>query len=498
MSANDLARLQFATTTLFHFFFVPITIGLFWLTAFMQTAWRRTGHGAWLRLTRFMGKLLLINVAIGVATGLVQEFEFGMNWSAYSRFVGDVFGAPLAIEGLAAFFLESTFLGIWIFGWNKLSPRIHLATIYLAAVGSTLSAVFIIAANSWMQHPVGYAISETTGRAQLTSIGAVFTNPVFLWSIAHTILASFVAGGCILLSVACWHLRRGRDVDAFRRAATLALIVVFPATGLALMTGARLAVNITQIQPMKTASFEALWNSEGPASFSVVQFGGMTATDQTPSFDVEIPHLLSILATNSWDGEVQGINQTQLAEQQQYGEGNYIPVVYFTYWGLRLMAYVGTLVLFISGVGLFLVWRKKLVTARWFQRIGVWVVVAPFLINAGGWILAETGRQPWIVWGLQQTANANSPSVSSAQVAFTLGGFVLLYGGLGVLDGWLMVRAARRDLDEVDPAWGVGDDDLGDGTGASDGDGDGTNDDAGGGPGSGGRGRPTGIPALSY
>ncbi|HET7741620.1 MAG TPA: cytochrome ubiquinol oxidase subunit I, partial [Mycobacterium sp.] len=355
MSANDLARLQFATTTLFHFFFVPMTIGLFWLTAFMQTAWRRHGNESWLRLTRFMGKLLLINVAIGVATGLVQEFEFGMNWSSYSRFVGDVFGAPLAIEGLAAFFLESTFLGIWIFGWDRLKPRVHLATIYLAAIGSTLSAVFIIAANSWMQHPVGYTINPTTGRAQLDSIGAVFTNPIFLWAISHTIFAAFTAGGCVLLSVACWHLKMGRDVEPFRKAATLALIVLFPATGLALMTGARLAVTITQIQPMKTAAFEALWNSESPASFSVVQWGGMTAYDQTPSFDIEIPYLLSILATNTANGEVVGINQTQAATQQQYGQGNYIPVVYFTYWGLRAMAYVGSLVLLISAVGLFLV-----------------------------------------------------------------------------------------------------------------------------------------------
>jgi cytochrome d ubiquinol oxidase subunit I len=459
MSANDLARLQFATTTLFHFFFVPMTIGLFWLTAFMQTAWRRHGDEAWLRLTRFMGKLLLINVAIGVATGLVQEFEFGMNWSSYSRFVGDVFGAPLAIEGLAAFFLESTFLGIWIFGWNRLTPRVHLATIYLAAIGSTLSAVFIIAANSWMQHPVGYSINQATGRAQLDSIGAVFTNPIFLWAISHTIFAAFVAGGCILLSVACWHLKKGRDVEPFRKAATLALIVLFPATGLALMTGARLAVTITQIQPMKTAAFEALWNSEDPASFSVVQWGGMTAYDQTPSFDIEIPYLLSILATNTVDGEVVGINQSQAASQQQYGDGNYIPVVYFTYWGLRAMAYVGSLVLLISVVGLFLVWRKKLTTSRWFLRLGVWMAVAPFIINAGGWILAETGRQPWIVWGLQQTSNASSPSVSAAQVAFTLGGFVLLYLILGVLDGWLMIRAARRDLDDVPDEWGLGDDD---------------------------------------
>ena len=459
MNAAELARVQFATTTIFHFFFVPITIGLFWLTAFMQTAWRHTGNDAWLRLTRFMGKLLLINVVIGVGTGLVQEFEFGMNWSTYSRFVGDVFGAPLAIEGLAAFFLESTFLGIWIFGWNKLKPRTHLITIYLAAIGSTLSAVFIIAANSWMQHPVGYKINPATGHAQLTSISAVFTNPIFLWAIAHTILASFVAGGCIMLSIACWHLRKGREVDAFRRAATLALIVTFPATGLALMTGARLAVNVTQIQPMKTGSFEALWNSEGPASFSVVQFGGMTEDDQKPSFEIKIPHLLSILATNSWNGEVQGINQSQAAEQQQYGPGSYIPVVPFTYWGLRVMAYTGTLVLLVTGIGLILVWKKRLATTRWFLFIGVWIALAPFLINAGGWVLTETGRQPWIVWGLQKTNAANSPSVSATQVAFTLGGFFALYLVLGVIDAWLMIRAARRDLDEVPDEWGLSDDD---------------------------------------
>jgi cytochrome d ubiquinol oxidase subunit I len=471
LSAVELARIQFAITTLFHFFFVPITIGLVWLTAIMQTAWRHTGNEDWLRLTRFFGKLLLINVAIGVATGLVQEFQFGMNWSTYSRFVGDVFGAPLAIEGLAAFFLESTFLGIWIFGWNRVKPRLHLASIYLAAVGATLSAVFIIAANSWMQHPVGYAINPDTGRAQLTSIGAVLTNPIFLWAITHTLLASFVAGSTILLSVSCWHLRKGRSADAFRRSATLALVVLFPATGLALMSGARLALTVTQLQPMKTAAMESLWNSKGPAPFSLVQFGGMSVDDETPSFDIEIPNLLSILATNSWDGEVQGINQIQASETQQYGPGNYIPVVPFSYWGLRLMVYGGSLLLVISGTGLFLVWRRKLATSRRFQRVAVWTVLAPFIINFGGWVMTETGRQPWIVWGLQQTNVANSPSVSAAQVGFTLGGFVLLYGVLGALDGWLMIRAARRELDAVPPEWELDEHD----------------DDA-----------PTKIPALSY
>jgi len=471
MSTVDLARTQFAATTLFHFLFVPITIGTAWLTAIMQTAWRRTGNEEWLRLTRFFGKLLLINVALGVATGLVQEFQFGMNWAVYSRFVGDVFGAPLAIEGLAAFFLESTFLGIWIFGWNRLNPKLHLATIYLAALGATLSAVFILAANSWMQHPTGYSINPDTGRAQLDNIGAVLTNPVFIWALAHTLLAAFVAASSILLGIACWNLRKGRHTEIFRKAAVLGLVVLFPATGLSLMTGARLAVTITELQPMKTASMEALWDTEAPASFSLIKIGGNQVDDQKPAFEIEIPHLLSILATNSWDGQVQGINQLQQQESEQYGPGNYIPVIPFAYWGLRLMAYVGTWMLVMSGIGLFLLWRRKLESARWFHRLAVWSIAGPFLINIGGWVLAETGRQPWIVWGLQQTADASSPSVSTTQVVITLVGFVVLYGALAAVDGWLMFKYGRKELEEVPADWEADD-----------------SDDS----------HPTKIPALSY
>ena len=206
----DLARVQFATTSIYHFLFVPVTIGLAFLVAILQTIWHRSGDPEQRRLTRFFGTLLLINVAIGVVTGLVQEFEFGMNWSAYSRFVGDVFGAPLAMEGLAAFFLESTFLGLWIFGWDRLPKRIHLACIWLVAIGTVLSAAFIMAANSWMQHPVGYTINSKTGRPQLNNIAAVFTNPVFLWGYTHVLLASAVTGALVMLAVSAWHLRRGQ------------------------------------------------------------------------------------------------------------------------------------------------------------------------------------------------------------------------------------------------------------------------------------------------
>ncbi|HUO48963.1 MAG TPA: cytochrome ubiquinol oxidase subunit I, partial [Acidimicrobiales bacterium] len=222
MSTN-LARWQFAITSIYHFFFVPITIGLSFLVALLQTAWHRSGDDAYRRLTRFFGTLLLINVAIGVVTGLVQEFEFGMNWSAYSAYVGNIFGGPLAMEGLLAFFLESTFLGIWIFGWNRLPKRVHLACIWLVSAGTAISAAFIMAANSWMQHPVGYIMNTATNQPQLNNIWALFTNPVFLWGYVHVLLASAVTGALVMLGISAWHLRRKSHVDAFRRSAMVSL-----------------------------------------------------------------------------------------------------------------------------------------------------------------------------------------------------------------------------------------------------------------------------------
>ena len=258
-TAVDLARIQFATTTLYHFLFVPLTLGLGPLVAIMQTLWYRSGDEAWLRLTRFFGTLLLINFAIGVATGLVQEFEFGMNWSVYSKFVGNVFGAPLAIEGLAAFMLESTFLGLWIFGWNRLSPRVHLATLWIAVVGSWLSGYFILVANSWMQHPVGYKIVD--GEAQLTSVWALLSNGFALRAYVHTMLAGLIFGSIVMLGVCCWHFLRGHDVDLFRKAAKLALIVAVPVTLLQLVVGNRFGEAVTSAQSMKIAASEAQWNT---------------------------------------------------------------------------------------------------------------------------------------------------------------------------------------------------------------------------------------------
>ena len=309
----DLARLQFATTSLYHFLFVPLTLGLAPLVAVMQTLWYRGGNEAWLRLARFFGTLMLINFVIGVATGLVQEFQFGMNWSIYSEFVGDVFGAPLAIEGLAAFMLESTFLGLWIFGWDRLSQRVHLATIWLFALASWASAFFIISANSWMQRPVGSTVTD--GRAELTDVWELFSNRFGIWAYIHVLLVGLTTAAVVVFGVACWHLVRGRNQELFRHAAKLALIVGVPISAVNLGVGSQMGVVVTDYQPMKIASTEAQWDTCQPCAFSLIQIGGFTEDDQTPSFSIQVPHLLSILATLSWDGEVQGMNSLQASDE---------------------------------------------------------------------------------------------------------------------------------------------------------------------------------------
>jgi cytochrome d ubiquinol oxidase subunit I len=439
----DLARVQFATTSIYHFLFVPLTLGLGPLVATMQTIWHRTGNEAWLRLTRFFGTLFLINFAIGVATGLVQEFEFGMNWSVYSRFVGNVFGAPLAIEGLGAFFLESVFLGLWIFGWNRLSPRVHLATIWIAVLGTWLSGYFILVANSWMQHPVGYKI--VNGEAQLTSVWALLSNSFALRAYLHTMLAGLIFGSIVVLGVCCWHLLRGHDVELFRKAAKLALIVALPVTLLQLVVGNRFGEAVTSAQSMKIAASEAQWNTCRPCGFSLFQIGGFTEQDETPSFSIAIPRILSYMATGSFDGQVQGLNQLQREERRKYGPGNYMPDVRVIYWSMRTMAFAGVLMFLVAALGAWLYWRKKLERARWFQRTAIVAIAFPYIAATAGWILTEMGRQPWIVQGLLLTRKANSPSVSTTWLGISLGVFVTLYLTLLVVDLWLMGRYGKLD-----------------------------------------------------
>jgi cytochrome bd-type quinol oxidase subunit 1 len=439
----DLARIQFAFTSVNHFFFVPVTIGLAFLTALLQTAWHRSRQQEYLRLTRFFGTLLVINVAIGVVTGLVQEFEFGMNWGAYSRLVGNIFGAPLAMEGLAAFFLESTFLGLWLFGWDRLSRRVHLTTIWLVAFGSMLSALFILAANSWMQHPVGYAM--VNGKPVLTSIWAVFTNPVFLWGYAKVVFAALTTGAMIMLAVSAWQLRHGGDRGVFLRSTRMSLIVLLPAILFTLLVGDELGVVEGTYQPMKIAAAEAQWTTCQPCSFSLFQIGGGN-NDQTPTEIIAVPHLLSLLATNHWNGKVLGLNPLQAQYSKQFGPGNYVPNVFIQYWGMRTMAYLGGLTLLICLWGLWLAHRKSLATSRVFLRVAVWSAVLPFLMNTAGWFLTESGRQPWIVQGIMLTRNGISPTVGVTWLWISLVGFAALYGALGTVDFMLMLRYSRRQL----------------------------------------------------
>jgi cytochrome d ubiquinol oxidase subunit I len=447
VQALDLARWQFAITTVYHFIFVPITIGLSALVAGLQTAWVRTGKEQYLRATKFWGKLFLINFAMGVVTGIVQEFQFGMNWSNYSRFVGDIFGAPLAIEGLLAFFLESTFLGLWIFGWDRLPKRVHLATIWLASIGTMLSAYFILAANSWMQHPVGYTVNAGRGRAELTDFGAVLTNSTALVTFPHTITACFLTAGAVLLSISAWHLRRGNQTEVFRPSLRLGAWVVLVSGVLVMVTGDLQARVMTEQQPMKMAAAEALYKTSKPASFSLFTIGSLDGRDEVAS--VRIPSLLSFMATADPNGRVEGINDLQAQYQQKYGEGDYVPYVPVTYWSFRLMIGFGALAMLIALIALWTTRRGRLPKSRWMWVASLVTIGLPLVAIAFGWIFTEVGRQPWTVFGVFRTANSVSPGVSVTEVATSLIVLTILYGVLAVIEVGLFVRYARAGAPEL-------------------------------------------------
>jgi cytochrome bd ubiquinol oxidase subunit I len=452
MDALELARWQFGITTVYHFLFVPLTIGLAFLVAIMQTAWVRTGHERWLRLTKFYGKLFLINFAMGVVTGIVQEFQFGMNWSSYSRFVGDIFGAPLAIEGLLAFFLESTFLGLWIFGWDRLPKRVHLATIWIAAIGTLLSAYFILAANSWMQNPVGFAYDESTGRAELNDFLAVLTNKVTLVTVPHTISAAFLTAGAFVAGIAMWRLirRPDEDRDAFRSALRLGAATVLVSGAGVIVSGDFQAKIMTDVQPMKMAAAEALYDTEQPAAFSVLTIGTLDGDEEV--FSVKIPRLLSFLAEGDPNAEVRGINDIQAEYEQTYGDGDYKPNIPVTYWTFRLMIGVGFLAI---GASLWMLWatrRGRSPTSRWLVLTAVLLPFLPLLGNSFGWIFTEMGRQPWIVFGLMPTSAGVSPGTTTAEVIASLSVFTLLYGGLAVVEVGLLLKYIRAGLPTVEPS----------------------------------------------
>ena len=460
VDALDWARWQFGITTVYHFLFVPITIGLSFVVAAFQTAWYRADKRSdpyaerWLKLTKFYGKLFLINFAMGVVTGIVQEFQFGMNWSAYSRFVGDIFGAPLAIEALLAFFLESTFLGLWIFGWDRLPRKIHLACIWIAAAGTALSAYFILAANSFMQNPVGFTFNPETGRAELTDFGAVLTNKVALITFPHTLAGAFLTAGALVAGVALWHLMRKRtepasDVDtrAYRSALKVGSWTVLVATAALFVTGDIQGKIMTDVQPMKMAAAEALYETAQPAPFSLFTVGTLDGSE--PVFQLEVPGVLSFLGTGSFDGEVQGINDLQAEYEQRFGPGNYKPIIPVTYWTFRLMIGFGVLA---ALAGLWALWASRggrTPKGRWLGWAGLALPLLPLAANSMGWIFTEMGRQPWIVFSQMLTANGVSPTVGARSVITSLIVYTVLYGILAVVEVGLLLKYARAGVPEV-------------------------------------------------
>jgi len=459
----DIARWQFGIITVYHFMFVPITIGMSAIIAGFETMWVRTGKEQYLRLTKFFGKLFLINFAIGVVTGIVQEFQFGMNWSDYSRFVGDIFGAPLAIEGLLAFFLESTFLGLWIFGWDKLPRALHAACMWIVHVGTLLSAYFILAANSWMQNPVGFRFNPDTGRAELTDFAAVMFNKVQMVTFPHTVTACYMTGGAFVLGVAFWLMIRKKTPDAdramYRKAVRIGAAVTLVAGLGVAFTGDLQGKVMTEVQPMKMAAAEALYDTEKPAAFSLFTVGSLDGSEE--KFSIKVPKVLSFLATGSFDGEVRGINQLREEYKARYGQdpgakyyspGDYTPVIPITYWTFRLMIGLGLFVAGAAGLILWVTRRSRVPGGRGWVWLAVSLPLLPVAANSFGWIFTEMGRQPWAVFGLMTTATAVSPGVSVGEALTSVITLTLLYAVLAVIEVGLMLKYVRRGADEfVEP-----------------------------------------------
>jgi len=459
MNSLDLARWQFAITTVYHFIFVPITIGMGFLVAGLQTAWYRTNKVKYLRATKFFGKLFLINFAIGVVTGIVQEFQFGMNWSSYSRFVGDIFGAPLAMEGLLAFFLESTFLGLWIFGWDRLPKKVHLATIWLASFGTILSAYFILAANAWMQHPVGYTINLEKGRAELTSIVEVLTQKTALATFFHTIPSAAFTGGAFIAGISAWLLIKKMDIEMSRTTLKLGLITMMVSFLMVFVSGDITSKIMTEQQPMKMAAAEALYETTESAPFSLLTIGTLDGSRSV--FQIDIPSVLSFLATGDFKGTVEGVNDIQAEYEKTYGPGDYSPNIPLAYWSFRLMIGFGGLGFLFALLALFQMRRGRTPHGKWFLPAMIFLPFTPLLANSFGWIFTEAGRQPWAVFGLIRTSDGVSAVVSAGSVLFTMIVFTLLYGVLAFIEVGLTLKVIKNgpqtELDYENPKLGGSD-----------------------------------------
>ncbi|HEY0000668.1 MAG TPA: cytochrome ubiquinol oxidase subunit I, partial [Actinoplanes sp.] len=435
MDVLDLTRLQFAVVTIYHYFFVPLSISLAATAAGLQLAWLRTGRNDLLHLTKFVGKLLIVTFAVGVVTGLVQEFQFGMGWSAFARFYGDVFGPTLAIEGMLAFFLEATFLALWYFGWDRLPRAIHTATIVIVAIGTLLSAFIILAANSFMQNPVAYALDPLTGRARLTSFTSLLLNKVNLAAFPHTMSGALMIGGALLLALGVW---RAAVEPAHGLLARIGAWMTLVGGALTAVTGDHLGKIITEVQPMKMAAAEALYATTTGAPFALFATG-----KPLPEFSLEVPFLLSVLAKGSPGATVQGIDDLQTQYAAAYGPGSYVPMVPVAFWSFRLMIGAGMLA---AAIAAYYLWRTR--SARtapgWLTRYLPLIPVLPAAANTLGWIFTETARQPWIAFGISTVADGISPGLTTAEVATSLAGFTVIYGALAIVWFRLIRHLARQ------------------------------------------------------
>ena len=440
MNVELLSRLQFAVATYFHFLFVPLTLGLSFLVAIIETIYVRTGDEKYKVMAKFWGKLFLINFAVGVVTGITLEFQFGTNWSKYSEYVGDIFGSLLAIEATVAFFLESTFIAVWFFGWEKLSKKVHLLAIWLVAIASNMSAFWILAANAWMQHPVGYTIRN--GRAELTDFLAVITSKFAVLEFLHTSVAAYILSGFFMMGVSAYHLLKKQHLDFFKRSFQIGLIFAFIFSIFGLVTGHFSGSEVAEVQPSKLAAMESIWETRHGAPIYVV----LIPDEENQRNLVEwfpIPNLLSIMAYHyPPDAKVQGLLDFPANER---------PPVTITFYSFRLMVFLGTLFIALTSFGMLI--RKRLLDFPWYLKIMLFSIPLPYIAAEVGWTVAEVGRQPWIVYGLMKTSEGVS-NIQTHQVLISLIGFTVIYAFLGFVDFYLLAKYARKGpkpLEKEDP-----------------------------------------------
>lgn len=435
-----LSRLQFAITSTYHFLFIPLTLGLSLFVAVLETLYVKTNKEHYKQMTKFWGKLFLVNFAMGVVTGIVQEFHFGMNWSEYSRFMGDIFGAPLALEALTAFFLESTFMGLWIFGWDRLSKNTHLICIWLVAFGSNLSSYWILVANSFMQHPVGYTINN--GRAEMTDFIALLTNPYVAGQFSHTVLSGIVTAGFFVISISAYHLLRKTHVESFTSTMKLGLVWTIIGLFAVMGSGHMQAQSLVNTQPMKLASLEALWESENPAPFTI--YTSIDQKNQKNTSQIAVPGLLSFMAFNKFDGEIKGLKDLQIASQQQFGPGNYIPDVPGLFWSFRIMVLAGILMIGIAFINAFLIFKNKIMEYPIALKALLYALPLPYIANSTGWFVTEAGRQPWMVVGLQKVSAGVSQNITNTEIWLSLIGFTLIYTVLAIVAIYVAVKFIKK------------------------------------------------------